>query len=85
MNRKDDRWWPAPTEPASSPSSSEPDGGGQSEQTLGDACEHPGRGAPAVSFQTELTLQGLVDGFDPLTNAAEVAVAVGLVLAVRTQ
>jgi hypothetical protein len=40
---------------------------------------------PAVSFQTELTLQGLVDGFDPLTNAAEVAVAVGLVLAVRTQ
>jgi hypothetical protein len=36
-------------------------------------------------FEVELAFEGLVDRFDPLADAAEVAVAVGLVLAVRAE
>ena len=38
-----------------------------------------------MAFQVELALEGLVDRFDPLPYAAEVAVGVGLVAAVRAQ
>jgi hypothetical protein len=37
----------------------------------------------AGAFEVELPLEGLVDRLDPLTHAAGVAGAVGLVLAVR--
>src|SRR3981081_3754899 len=43
------------------------------------------RGAPGMPFETELVLEGLVARLDPLSYPAEVAVAVGLVLAVRAQ
>src|SRR6266508_4478237 len=47
--------------------------------------EDAGGGSSAVGFEGELAFQGLVDRLDPLADAAEVAVGVGLVLAVRTQ
>ncbi len=52
-----------------------PDAGGQGEQALGDAGEHPVWGTGAVGFQAELALEGVVDGLDPLSDSAEVAVA----------
>jgi hypothetical protein len=52
---------------------------------LSDAGEHPVGGASAVLFQVKLSLEGLVDRLDPLADTAEVAVAVGLVLAVGPQ
>ena len=42
-------------------------------------------GASAVLFQVKLSFEGLVDRLDPLADPAEVAVAVGLVLAVGAQ
>ena len=54
---------------------------GQGEEALGDAGEHAGGGAAAVVLEAELAFQGLVDGLDPLSEAAEVAVAVVLVIA----
>jgi hypothetical protein len=62
-----------------------PDAGGHGQQTLRNSGVHAVRSTPAVSFQVELSLEGLVDRFDPLADATEVAVAVGLVLAVRAQ
>ena len=59
-----------------------PNAGGQGQQLLGDAGEDPGHGTPAVCFEVQLTFEGLVDRLDPLAYAAEVAVGVGLVLAV---
>jgi hypothetical protein len=38
-------------------------------------------GATAVPFQAKLTLESLVDRFDPLADTTEVAIAIGLVLA----
>jgi hypothetical protein len=38
-----------------------------------------------MPFEAELVFEGLVDRLDPLPYPAEVAVAVGLVLAVRAQ
>jgi hypothetical protein len=38
-----------------------------------------------VVFEVELAFEGLVDRLDPLADSAEVAVAVGLVFAVRTE
>jgi hypothetical protein len=52
---------------------------------LGDAGAHACRGASAVLFEAELAFEGLVDRLDTLAHCAEVAVAVGLVLAVRAQ
>jgi hypothetical protein len=45
----------------------------------------PCGGAAAVGFEVELTFEGLVDRLDPLPDATKVAVAVGLVAAVRAQ
>src|ERR671930_56783 len=56
-----------------------PDGGGQGEQALADAGAQAGQGAGAVAFQAEFVFGGPDDGFDPLADAAEGAVAVGLV------
>lgn len=59
-----------------------PVAGGQSEEALGDSGEDTSDGASAVGFGVELAFEGLVDRFDPLADAAKVAVAVGLVAAV---
>src|SRR5919198_1913871 len=56
-----------------------PDGGGQGEQALADAGAQAGQGAGAVAFQAEFVFGGPDDGFEPLADAAEGAVAVGLV------
>lgn len=37
-------------------------------KALGDAGEHPGWGSGAVVFEVELSFEGLVDRFDPLTG-----------------
>ena len=64
-----------------------PDRGGQREDALQDADEHASRGVPAVSFQVELTFEGLVDRLDGLAQGLEQARAgsVGLALAGRAQ
>ena len=64
-----------------------PDCGGQREDALQDADEHAGGGVPAVSFQVELTFEGLVDRLDGLAQGLEQARAgsVGLALAGRAQ
>src|SRR6185312_5039271 len=59
-----------------------PDGGGEGEEALCDAGAEAGEGAGAVAFQAEFVFGAPDDGFDPLADAAEVAVAVGFVLAV---
>jgi hypothetical protein len=38
-----------------------PDSGGHGQQALGDAGEHPVRGASAVLFEVKLGFEGLVD------------------------
>jgi hypothetical protein len=45
-----------------------PDRGDQREDALQDADQDTVRGVAAVSFQVELTLEGLVDRFDGLTQ-----------------
>jgi hypothetical protein len=60
-----------------------PDGGGHSQQPLGDAGVDDRGGAAAVAFQVELALEGVVDRFDPLADPADRAVARRLVAAVR--
>ena len=64
-----------------------PDRGGQREDALQDADEHASRGVPAVSFQVELTLEGLVDRLDGLAQGLDQARAgsVGLALTGRAQ
>ena len=62
-----------------------PDRGGHRQEALSDAGEHPVGGASTVLFQVKLSFEGLVDRLDPLADTAEVAVAVGLVLAVGAQ
>ena len=43
-----------------------PDRGGQGQDALHDAEPDSGRGVPAVSFEVELTLEGVVDRLDDL-------------------
>src|SRR2546423_7092006 len=57
-----------------------PDAGGEGEDALADACPDAGEGAAAVVFEGELAFGGVDDRFDPLTDAAEGAVA-GLLVA----
>jgi hypothetical protein len=47
-----------------------PDGGGQGEDALQDACGHPGGCASAVSFEIELVFEGVVDRLDVLPYRA---------------
>ena len=60
-----------------------PDGGGQGEQSGGDAGVDPGEDAAAVLFEGELAFRGVEDRLDPLPDAGELAEPDGLVLAVR--
>ena len=62
-----------------------PDPSDHRRESFSDAGEHPVGGAFTVLFQVKLSLRGLVDLFDPLAETVEVAVAVGLVLAVGPQ
>src|SRR5215469_12499468 len=48
-----------------------PDGGGQGEDALQDPGQHPGEGVPAVAFEVELPLEGVVDRFDDLPQWLE--------------
>src|SRR5579859_3483878 len=59
-----------------------PDGGGQGEQSLGDAGEHSGGGASAVAFEAELVFEGVEDRFDPLAHPGQVAEPAPFVFAV---
>ena len=43
-----------------------PDHSREGEDALGDACADAGDGSPAVAFQVELGLEGLVDRLDRL-------------------
>jgi hypothetical protein len=49
-----------------------PDGGGQGEDALQDAGQHAGGVVPAVAFEVELALEGVVDGLDDLAQRLEV-------------
>ena len=55
------------------------------QEALSDPGEYSVGGTSTVLFQVKLSFEGLVDRLDPLADTAEVAVAVGLVLAVGTQ
>jgi hypothetical protein len=44
-----------------------PDGRGEGEQALQHPGDHAGRDVPAVCFEVELSLQGVVDRLDELT------------------
>jgi hypothetical protein len=43
-----------------------PDGGGEREHALCDACAHAGDGPTAVVFEVELAFEGVVDRLDDL-------------------
>src|SRR5829696_9388770 len=63
----------------------EPDPGGQGEQPLGDADEHPTQGAATMLFQAELVLEGVDDRLDPLAHATQRSEPARLILAIRTE
>jgi hypothetical protein len=48
-----------------------PDRGGQGEDALGDADPDPGWSVAAAVFEVELTVEGVVDGFDDLSQWCE--------------
>ena len=48
-----------------------PDRGGQGEDALGDSCADSGKGSAVVVFEVELAFEGLVHGFDDLTQGFE--------------
>src|SRR6266566_4338965 len=48
-----------------------PDGGRHRQQALGDAREDAGGGAPAMFFEGELALEGVVDALDPLPDGSQ--------------
>jgi hypothetical protein len=48
-----------------------PDGGGQGEDALQDAGNHPGGGVPTVPLKVELALECLVDRLDDLAQRLE--------------
>src|SRR5215831_7066598 len=56
-----------------------PDPGGEGEQALSDPDGDTGRRSAAVLFEAELTLEGVVDRLDTLTNPAQRPAAPGLV------
>src|ERR1700733_1577971 len=62
-----------------------PDAGCECEDSLADAYPDAVEGAAAVAFEGELVFGGVDDRFDPLADAAEVAVAGLLVFAVGAE
>src|SRR5256886_17612984 len=60
-----------------------PDAGVEGEQALSNPYEDAKVGAPAVLFEPELTLEGVVDGLDALPDPAQLAVAARLVAPIR--
>ena len=56
----------------------------RSEQALSDPHEDAEVGAPAVLFEPELALEGVVDGLDALPDPAQLAVAPALVAPIRS-
>jgi hypothetical protein len=62
-----------------------PDAGREREQALSDSDEDAEMGAPAVLFEPELTLEGVVDGLDALTDPAQLAVAWALIAPIRSE
>jgi hypothetical protein len=58
---------------------------GEGEQALADSGDDPLGRAAAVSLETELTLEGVVDRLDPLAEPTEAAVPGAFVAAVRAQ
>src|SRR5215213_11203645 len=62
----------------------EPDPGGQGEQSLADADEHPAQAATTVLFQAELVLEGVDDRLDPLAHPTQRPEPARLILAIRT-
>ena len=64
-----------------------PDGGGQREDALQDADDDSGGGLPAVAFEVELALVGVVDRLDGLAQRLEEpgAGSFGLAFAGRAQ
>ena len=59
-----------------------PDTGSEGEDALADADPHAFGDSPAMMFEAELVLGGVVDRLDPLADAAELAEPRLLVLAV---
>ena len=59
-----------------------PDGGGEGEQALADACPDAFGDVCAVVFEGELAFEGVVDRLDPLAYGAELAEPCGFVFAV---
>ena len=60
-----------------------PAAGGERESALADAGPDAVGGVGAVAFERELALEGVVDRFDPLADAAECAEAPWFVAAVE--
>src|SRR5712692_5354956 len=52
-----------------------PDRGGHRQDALGDADGDPFEGPPAVGFEVELALEGVVDRFDQLADRLEQGLA----------
>ncbi len=50
-----------------------PDGGGEGEDALQNACGDSGEGSSCVAFEVELGLEGVVDRFDDLPQRLEEA------------
>src|SRR5215217_5904934 len=63
----------------------EPDPGGQGEQSLADADEHPAQAATTVLFQAELVLEGVDDRLDPLAHPTQRPEPARLIVAIRTE
>src|SRR5256884_5073751 len=61
-----------------------PAAGVEGEQALSNPYEDAKGGAPAVLFEPELTLEGVVDGLDALPDPAQLAVAARLVAPIRS-
>src|SRR5215831_17019723 len=61
-----------------------PDAGVEGEQALSDPYEDAKVGAPAVLFEPELALEGVVDRLDALPDPAQLAVAARLVAPIRS-
>src|SRR5215472_10996489 len=62
-----------------------PDAGCEREQALSDPHEDAEVGAAAVLFEPELSLEGVVDGFDALPDPAQLAVAPAFIAPIRSE